>query len=287
MEKLIQWLAARPLVNVGMALVYYLLVVLPHEWVGVQVGAWLSGLTRSQANTRILIAVFVSLALYFIPVFRGLFRAPQKWGTLFYLVATIALTVLAFNTLVILNTELIHFFQYAMMAVLMFPLCKTYGSTLFWVCLLGAIDEGYQYFYLAPERTGYYDFNDVIINTLGGVFGLILLKSQGIAFMLNKAKQWWKNPIFWTILGGILIFIALKVGGLLYVYPPDGDTVTPILLYAKPRPPVFWSVVYPRVYYHVVQPLEGLILTSILLLFYKGLDLVDKTSNTPAVKTRI
>lgn len=264
--RLINWLAARPILNLIIALVYYLLVVLPHEQVGIFIAETFKINARAQYNLIFLSLGLVLLSMLCIPIIKGIRTHKNGKKILFYLAATIIFTILSFKILLVLNSEVIHFPQYAVMAFLLFPLCKNYKEVLFWIILLGAIDEAYQYFYLAPDRTDYFDFNDIIIDTLGGAFGLILLRSQNIINQTNSTS-WLKSPITWTLIGLSSILFILWLTGILYIYPPaEGIEATFVLV--KKVPVDFWSSIPPKITFHIVEPLEGVLLIILLWVFY-------------------
>lgn len=270
MANFVQWLHHRQKTNICLVLLFFLLVVLPHEQVGLFIVHIFKDYSRDTYNLVILIMGLVGLAAYFVPLIKYIYRGKHRKLKIFYTVSTLIFVIIAFNLLVIVNVEIIHFLQYGLMALLVFPLTLRYGETLYWCTLLGAIDEAYQYFYLAPHRTEYYDFNDVIINLLGAALGLILLRIMDIGQIGVQRKKWIKTaPAIVTILLSGVVFILWKVG-ILFVYPPAGGLNEGFLL-VKKVPPGFWSIIHPNVTYHVIQPLEGIILLTIFFAFYAGL----------------
>lgn len=76
--------------------------------------------------------------------------------------------------------EVAHYPEYAIVAWLLaatldpFRMARPVGRVLFWTTLLGAVDECQQYIWIAPSYGDYFDFNDVLVNLLGGVLGLLL-----------------------------------------------------------------------------------------------------------------
>lgn len=256
--------------NITIAIVYYLLVTLPHEEVGLLTVKVFGHLSRDDYNGVILLLTLLGVGGYLAFVFsktRKDFSAEKS--TLIYLFTTLIFMVICFKMLMVVNIEMVHFIQYAGMAILLFPLIRRYGETLFWTTLLGALDEAWQYFYLAPQRTDYYDFNDVIINLVGGALGLIIVRLVQPYFTLGK-NQWKKSTVFYAIVVlSVSLFIALQMNWL-YVFPPIDD---PQAFWSLVRKPIetFWVTVHPNVTYHVVQPMEGVLVIGGLLLFYIGL----------------
>jgi len=178
------------------------------------------------------------------------------------------------------NVEAIHFLQYGVFAILCFPLIKNYSLTLAYTTLAGAIDEMYQFYYLAPERTEYYDFNDVIINLIGAVFGLILIRSLNRPSYRYSFKSFINSNHFKVFLGLAIVIIGLFISGILIkVYEPEN-------VYAKfwlirKQSIGFWKEI-PRFNfrYHIVQPWEGIGIVALLMVLYsglyKGVPLLDK-----------
>ncbi|MCB0476370.1 MAG: hypothetical protein KDC69_11885, partial [Flavobacteriaceae bacterium] len=164
---------------------YYLSVVLPHK----RFGAFLNdvvfkGVARDQYNLIVLIGAILVFTGLLIIFFKNTAYSKERNKLRIYLLFNTLFAIVVVKTLFVINIELIHFPQYALFAILVFPLARCYNSTLLWSFQAGALDEAYQYFYLAPNDTSYYDFNDLITNLVGASFGLIFLKSFGV-----KEKQ--------------------------------------------------------------------------------------------------
>lgn len=261
------FLKQRPLVNIVIVIIYYLLVVLPHEEVGKVIARTLDEpLGRDLYNQLILGAGTIGFLGYLWLIKKGIQQFPnRKKVTYFYLLVTFILIILTINILMVINVEMIHFVQYATMAVLLFPLLSSYQETLFVATILGALDEAYQYWVLAP-LSHYYDFNDVIINMLGVSLGLILLFSNGIK---NKviAREWFKSPVLVSTLVLLFLFCTLYFCGILAIYPTKEVSPAPLLLVKKIQPE-FWTIVHPHVKFHVLRPISGLILTIGLFFLY-------------------
>ncbi|MEL7020241.1 MAG: hypothetical protein AAGK47_01415 [Bacteroidota bacterium] len=269
MKAFILWLHHRRKINFLLLVTYFLLVVLPHEQVGLLTVDLFGHLPRDTYNLIIIATGTLGLTAFLIPCWNRIKQHPQRNRITLFLLVTIGLIILTINTLFVINIEVIHFVQYAMMALLLFPLTLRLGETLFWATLLGAIDEAYQYFYLAPQRTDYYDFNDVITNLLGAALMLIFLKTYHFE---NKSIQvrtsWYRSAPVITTAIITLLMLVLYVTGIVGIYPPDSGETTFNYLLVRVVPQNFWSVVHPNVTYHVIQPLEGTILTASLLMGY-------------------
>lgn len=259
-------LSDKSVLNILIIIVYFASVVLPHKRFGMFLNDSLfKGIPREDSNLYILIGALILLAIYgMIFLIQGNKKADRRklW---FYMAVNITLAALTVNLLFVNNVEMVHFPQYALLAVLLFPLIGNYTATLIWATIFGIVDEAYQYFYLAPKDTSYFDFNDVVTDLIGAVFGLLLLRSTGITqrsnFQLLRSSFWYGLAAI-----AVVVFVA-HLSGLLSIYPND-DRPYHIL---RSWPPGFWSKVHPNVTYHVIRPVEGVIITVILWIFYDRL----------------
>lgn len=268
MRKLIDWLHENSIVNLIILSIYFLLVVLPHEIVGRFImNDLLAGLSRPRLNSTVLVISLLTFFIFLFILWKNIRGGDQKRRKLTYLFITLVLIVLVYNTLFVLATESVHFLQYALFAIILFPLTMNYHETLFWATLLGALDEAYQYFYLNPLATGYFDFNDVITDLLGAVLGLLLLWTFEIQEKINT-KSWYKRRSFRLGMGILLVGGILNLLQIISIYPNENSHGTIITLMNK-VPKSFWS--YDAVgdlYYHVVHPVEGILILCALFGVY-------------------
>lgn len=271
MNKFIAWLRANPIWNIIIVCIYYPLVVLPHEWVGLRTVDIFGGFTRDTYNAIILGIVLVGLAIYFIPLFRNIRKGTRQKQQWFYFGFTVLLATYLINALFVINIEVAHFLQYGIFAILCFPLVNNYLLTLIWVTLLGSIDEAYQYFYLAPFRTQYYDFNDVVTNLCGGAFGLVYLRSFEVQGEYVDVQAFLKSKTLWALVGCVLVYFGFLSTDILDLYPAEGvnPKKSDIYYMVKKIPESFWITVHPNVTYHVMLPLEGTLWTIGLWIMYR------------------
>lgn len=275
MEKFVSFISRQKGVGIAIALVYYILVVSLHLEFGKFIARTLDvPLGRNTYNLIVLILASILLGAFLIWFFRGI-RQQSKYDnkvTMFYLGVTIALIIISINVIMVVNVELIHVLQYAILAILLFPIVGRYYDVLFWTTFFGAVDELYQYLYLAPTATDYYDINDVIINMLGAVMGLLLLRSQGISERLKKVK-WQQSSWLKGLTGLSILILTLWLIGQLTFYPTDDEV---IFEFIRDFTPGFWREIPPKVLFHVIQPLEGAIILISLFVFYKNIALEEK-----------
>ena len=177
MHQIIQWLKNHKTANIVILIIYYIVVVLPHKRFGSFLNDQVFTGTRDDYNLKVIIGASVLFLIYFFPFFKNTIKATDRYRLWMYLGLNTILAIMVINILFVINIEVIHFPQYAMCALIIFPLVGNYTGTLVWTTMAGMLDEAYQYFYLAPTDTSFYDLNDVVTNLIGAVFGLLLIRS--------------------------------------------------------------------------------------------------------------
>jgi VanZ family protein len=272
MDRLIQWFSEHRIVTVIAAGVYYLAVVLLHEEVS-KVSVWLSMSLSLRLYDKAISAfgVVVAVALSPLAVTR-LRRGDRPGSTVFYWGLTALLVAASYNVLFVVNAESIHFPQYALLAVPVFALTRSFGVTILTITLLGAVDEGYQFFVL--KNWTYFDFNDIITNLVGGAIGILLV----FTFSMQRAAdsrplgRLLRSPILLATVGLVAAAVLLYLLGLLALYPgPNADRAW-IVLSKVPPSDTFWIRMKWGRTYHILTPMEGLALWALLSGCYAFMD---------------
>lgn len=277
MFKLITFLDRNKLLNFLIVTVYFLLVTLPHEWVGVKLGEMVQNMSRIEFNRIVLVIGTISLLVYLFGIGRNILKFEKKIIPIFYLILSTSLAIISLNLLIIVNVEIIHFVQYAILAILFFPLLNGFLLTLFLCMILGFIDEGYQ-FYCLPVRTSYFDFNDVVLDFIGAGFGLSILRvvpkiSNLTSLKTHASKFVWASWLAILTLAAVLI----KLGYLqVYSNGTNDDHWTTLVIKQSEG---FWTK-DPHGIFHVMSPLEGMICLTILLFIYQFINKDLETSFT-------
>jgi VanZ family protein len=198
---------------------------------------------------------------------------------LLYLLLTGFLIVVSHYTLIVFNVENIHFPQYALLAVPVFALVGRFGETVFWVTLLGALDESYQYFVLYRDNnTVYLDFNDIILNLIGAGIGVVLIyitsrPSGAPSAQSRKTPKRLFSPVASAAAGILLLaYLVIFIPGLLPFSSEASAFAGPSVLSRRPLPKTFW--VEPKVgkKFHIFGPSEGMIAAALLIAFYTTMD---------------
>ncbi len=250
------------LINIILAVIYFFAVVLPHEQVGLIISKIFKNSTKAYYNQTVLIIAAVGLIIYVLFLILNLKNNDSKRIVFAFLGLSVFLTILMLKTILILNIELIHLVQYGAFALILFPLFEHYFHTLWCCTFLGGIDEAFQYYYLAPDRTNFLDFNDMILNLVGATFGLILIRSVPF-FNKSTGNNGPRNFSIITAFLSLLSIGILAMKDLLIKVPSES----------------FWTTLPSKVTYHIVHPLEGILIIVALLLIYAFLNKPNKIFN--------
>jgi len=168
-------------------------------------------------------------------------------------------------SLVIYPSERIHYPQYAILTWMAF---KAGGQALPAVLLsfiFGYLDEANQHWVLyANDPIAYFDWNDVVLNLLAALGGLVLLPQENVRKV--PTKRILAAAGAWTLGMSLLVFLL----------NPD-----PYLMRSQ-KTDSFWLVSSVKTHYHVLTATEGTILLGVVLIVTAGLYWPDR-SRAPAV----
>ena len=258
---------------------YFLAATFSHDWVSKAYVLIFNQFGRTTMEwvlhwgSVLLLGILIAAAFTYMRAART-FHA-KDWGI--WLI-TVPLLFGIDRLLICTNIERIHFPQYAILALLLKITIKDDFLVLFLCTLGGIFDEGMQYV-IYPKYTRYLDFNDFILNLGGAVLGLLIFgifrKESG-----HDASSYTKKLKLVTYTGTTILFLLLMTGYFLgrvvpYSAPTSEDLNVFTMINGKLRMvlsfvqvPQFWMMTgYGRTY-HILRPLEGMILLASLLFFY-------------------
>jgi VanZ family protein len=279
MVRLLSTFNERKLFAVVTAGLYFAVVVVCHHEVS-KIVEWMNARLSFKFTNNLLfvVSILITLILAVSTIVR-IRNGEHRYLQIVLWLFTAALVVISYRMLIVFNVENIHYPQYALLTLPVFALVTRYGETVFWVTLLGALDEAYQYFVLYPDRKDlYFDFNDIVLNLVGAGIGVALIytlldvKANPIALSSAPRRKWYRSPAFLvtaTIASGIS---ALYVLGLLTFYPGPKASGALIILSRVPAPTTFWTMPTIGNTFHTLSPLEGVISTAIIIACYSVLD---------------
>jgi len=130
---------------------------------------------------------------------------------------TVGLGVAGIAFLMVNAVEAIHYLQYAVLVLL---LAQVFGRALpafFLAIVIGVIDEWYQLYVLHPSWQPYLDYNDLVLNTIGALAGLIVLRA--VSTKPEAAREW----LIWALCP--LVVLVLFQVDFLALYPDGGRWV--------------------------------------------------------------
>jgi hypothetical protein len=272
MKAFIHWLGKNKLIAVLLAIVVYFCIVSFHDEITTLAIKLRNAIGRDRYNNYLAYGFLVLLLVFLALLFYKSLKGPHRILKTSLSIIVTALMVVSFRLLMVYSIEAIHFVEYMIVAILLVPVLRSYGETVFWVTLLGILDELFQYRYLTPTFE-YFDFNDITLNLIGAGAGvLVVFVFCGNAFDLLQIK-WYKSPAILTGLGLLAVFFILLLTGKMTIDPPDvTSSENWFFLNRKTMPDEFWTTAYPGRVFHILKPFEGIILMYLILASFFMLD---------------
>lgn len=207
MSRLLAWFARHPLSTSALAAAYYVAVVVSHDRVQ-DVAYWLQR-TFGRAVWGATVAVLAAGAAAWVAY--GAFRRLRDGGRPRAVAVAwwcgLAGAAVASLTLLATNMEVVHFLQYALLALPVLALSGRFGATVLAVTALGAFDELYQWVVLHPGWAVRFDANDIVLNGLGAALGCAAAAVFGDVEPVEVGAR--RHAATWAP----LLCVALLLGG--------------------------------------------------------------------------
>ncbi len=188
-------------------LLYYLATIAVHKPVN-DFSVYLSNLmTLPEYNSLIKVMYYCFTGMFFLFFIARLQKNRVKTALIW--LCFFSMIELANNTLLVVNAEKIHYIQYGILAILLMRLNLDSRAVFVSAAFLGFSDEIYQYVVLngsLAER--YIDFNDMLLNILGAVGGLLLVMTFS-----GKVASRSDHRSFGILLVKLLAAVALILTG--------------------------------------------------------------------------
>jgi len=272
MKKIISWLGQNKVIATMAGLALYLGIVTFHDEITVVAIKWRNSAGLQNYNAwlaRIFLAIFIMALLLFT---YHILKGKQKMLKTIMVVIMAVLTLLSFRYLMTYNIEAIHFVEYMLVAMIMLPVFRSYGETVFWVTIAGILDETYQYLVLTPNFD-YFDFNDIILNLVGATTGVILVFVAAGSVIEIKRRRILISPGLITAITLLAVFIILALSGKLAFDPTETSGMGAwFSLNREIMPDAFWIEAYAGRKFHVLSAWEGI---SLLYFFFTVFYLLD------------
>jgi hypothetical protein len=272
MITVLKWLGRNKTIAVLLAILTYFSIVTFHDEI-TQIAIKLRNTFGRDHYNAFLGYFFLGILVMFISylVWRISKSKTKKLDSLLAL-SMVVLMLLSFRYLMTYNIEAIHFVEYAMVAIILLPVLRSYGETVFWVTILGLIDELFQYFFLVPEFE-YLDFNDNILNLLGAGSGVIFVHMLGREAVDIRKYPWYKSPAIITATVLLAVFLMVYISGKM-TFNPTGleDGANWFSLNRKAIPDEFWKEAYAGRSFHIMRPVEGI---AVMYMVFAGFFILD------------
>ena len=270
---MVNWLEQRKLLNLVFVFAYFIFIFLMHVPCA-KLSVFVEWHLSLPVYNKVVIGVCVTLLVVFSAlIFSQLKKHPDNRAhKIAYLLAALGMIILHFNIMFEMNIEIIHIFQYSILAFLLFPLTRRFGAAVCFAIPFMLVDEWNQYINLYPGYVEYFEFNDVILDINGCGLAMVTLYICGVRGSENL-KPLWKCPEFFAIVAmAIAVLVALKTC-FFALYSADKCNNTWLVLNILKEPQFFWRKFPGRdAVYHIMQPVEAIIAIVTLAFFYFGMD---------------
>jgi hypothetical protein len=272
MTRIIHWLGQNKLIALLLAVIIYFSIVTFHDEITDIAIRIRNSIGLDSYNSILAYGFLVLLIIAAIFYFKYALEGKQRFLKTTLTVVIVVLMVLAFRLLMVYNIEAIHFAEYMLLAMILLPVFRNYRETIFWVNILGILDELFQYLVLTPNFD-YFDFNDCILNLLGAGAGAIMIFNLGGEAIGIRRIKWYRSPAFLTGVFLLVSFFILLWSGKMVVDPSSADPGSYwFSINRVPAPGNFWTEAYPGRRFHILSPAEGVILMYILISAFSFLD---------------
>lgn len=270
MKRLLTWLGKYKPIAILLATVSYLSIVTFHDEV-TQLAIRLRNAVGRDLYNAYLADFFVVLLLVVLALLAWhIARSRRIWLNSILVSVIAGLMIFSFQYLLTYSIEAIHFVEYMIVAILLFPVLRSYGETVFWVMILGILDELFQYFFLVPEFE-YFDFNDNFLNLLGAATGAIAVFVLAGDAIEIKNRRWYRSPAVITGITLLALFSLMLITGKMTLNPTaDGSSWFSLNRVAMTGG--FWKEAYPGRSFHILRPMEGLVLYYLVFAGFFVLD---------------
>lgn len=267
----INWLRERPLMNGLLVLAYSIFILFAHGWfVDLSV---LAMNTLSLGTYNRVVAAIMGMAGLLLgwTVLRSIWSdTSQRWPKLAFFSVILVSLVAHRYFLSEMNIEIIHALEFGILALLLFPLARSFGGTLVLGLPFMLIDEWYQFTVLFSDYVEYFDFNDVLLDSLGAAMVVCMIWVFGTGpvrpFTGNIAR--WEVCVLLTMTVGPILLMQTCI---LVEFSSEVCENTWLVLNQVGAEEGFWRT-HPVLgsTYHLLRPIEALALVLVLVvcIFY-------------------
>lgn len=274
-------LAEHKALNVLLVILYSMFLIFLHDPFVKHVVALKNEIGLPIFNRYTAIVSAVILVFLLVLVIRGLVKIPASRPLKIVLTCVwLSFLLLHWFMMLEMKIEIIHAFEYALLAVFIYPLFNRFAPALVFSLPVMITDELYQYLHLYPNYVEYFEINDIVLDLLGAGLGLILIWILGTSPQAFKKQAFKKPEIISLILFNLLVILGF-ISGLFARIPAEAGENTLFIFNRLKSPFQFWQEhPFNEVTYHVIQVFEGMVIINILIILFITLDgITSKTSS--------
>lgn len=178
-----------------------------------------------------------------------------------------------------MNIEIIHAFEFGVLALLLYLITENVASALILCLPIMIFDEINQYVFLYGNYNKYFEFNDIVLDILGSSIFLFLFKifekePKYVTLPLSKRKEFWLLGLFY------FSFLVLTVSCVFAVHENAKCSNTIFVLSRIDFPEKFWQHhAFTKAVYHILSPYVGAFIIFLLCFFSGFSDYVPERKN--------
>jgi hypothetical protein len=273
LERSVNWLENHRIINLLLVFAYFAFIYHMHVPMA-QLSVWvMNGMSLPVYDKVVLLISALLLILFIILLSVRLYkdRSNHLLKTS-YLLITVTAIIIHFRIMFEMNIEIIHIFQYSILAFILFPITRRFGAAIIFTIPFMLIDEWHQYRVLYLGYVEYFEFNDVVMDIYGCALAMLTLMIVGVRGA-SPVRPLWRRSEFIFLIVLLIVFVIAVRTCFIALYDADRCLNTWLVLNVIHEPVTFWRQFPGRdVIYHIMQPIEAIIFITVLIVFYFGLD---------------
>lgn len=207
-QRYVHWLAAHRIVNLVLISLYFVFLYYMHVPFA-HLSVWVMNNMSLPVYNKVVLAISILLLVVFILFMIVQFKKYKSNRSLklTYLSLTIGFIIMHYRIMFEMNIEIIHVFQYSILAFLIFPVTRRFGATVLFTVPFMLVDEWNQYINLYPGYVEAFEFNDIMIDMYGCGLAMMTLMINGVEGSWPIAPLW-KRTEFIFLLAALIVVAA-------------------------------------------------------------------------------
>lgn len=225
LAKLVVFLSQKPFLNGIIILVYAYLIIFLHDPLVQHSVAVMQYTGIPGYNTLITVITLLAVSFLGFYIWSNYKRNSENWrDKLKFSLLVLGLLFVHYRFLLEMNIEIIHAFAYGLWFIPLIAFFRSPSLALVVALPFMLFDEWYQYQVLYPHYVQYWELNDVLLNVLGCLFMLALMKWSDV----ESKKEWrWSLSL---LLAYFLMFTICVFLGFFAVTIDDANPYTVLII---------------------------------------------------------